>query len=203
MPNLGISPRALGISLVLLLIFGWLMRPQPKPIEAGPFAPPKQVEVEDYLQLPAPEGYRIRALDEYSVTAMIMSRERYWIDRQSKISPVDFLLGWGRITLEPNLSGIAYSQDGRWGNTRFRYDEIDIKPREISLSTANTHMIPEFGNREIKSRILRARRGDVLTMRGYLVRVDSNEDGWFWESSRSRRDWGNRACEIFYVTDIE
>ncbi len=201
MSNLPAIPRTLAIVLLVLLALGWFLRPQPKPIEAGPFDPPTQVEIDEPIELAAPEDYRITALDEYSLTAMVMSRKRYRLDRQSKISPVDFLLGWGNVTLEPNLSGIEYSQDGRWGNARFRYDAINIKPREITLTTANTHMIPEFGNREIKRRIMRARRGDVLSMKGYLVRVDST-DGWYWESSRTRRDWGNHACELFYVTEI-
>lgn len=201
MSNLPVSPKTLAIGLVVLLVVGWLARPQPEPVPAGPFDPPRQIAVEDVVELPGPENYRITALDEYSLTAMVMSRERYWFDHQSDVSPVDLLLGWGPVTMEPNLSGIEYSQGGRWGNTRFRYDEINITPREINLSIANTHMIPEFGNREVKRRIMGARRGDVLTMRGYLVRVDG-PDGWHWESSRTRRDYGNHACEIFYVTEV-
>jgi hypothetical protein len=202
MLNFPIPPRTLAIVLLAMAGVGLLIRPDPRPLEAGPFDPPIQVAIDDPVELTAPEDYRITALDEYAVTAMVMSRKRYWLDRQSDLSPVDFLLGWGQVTVEPNLSGISYRQDGRWGNTRFRYDAINLKPREINLATANTHMIPEYGNREVKRRIMRARRGDVLTMRGYLVRVDST-DGWYWESSRTRRDWGNHACELFYVTEID
>lgn len=201
MSYLPFAPRTLILALAALLVLGWLARPRPVPLEVGPFDPPRQIALDKPAELPAPENYRITALDEYSMTAMVMSRERYRFDRQSEVSPVDLLLGWGPVTVEPNLSGIRYSQGGRWGNTRFRYDEIDITPRMINLSIANTHMIPEEGNREVRKRIMRARRGDVLTMKGYLVRVDG-PDGWKWESSRTRRDFGNHACEIFYVTEV-
>lgn len=197
---LPVSPRTLAIGAVVLLVVGWIARPRPEPTPAGPFDPPRQVALDEPFELPGPENYRITALDEYSLTAMVMSRKRYWFDHQTDVSPVDLLLGWGPVTVEPNLSNIEYSQDGRWGNARFG-PGIDITGRRINLSTANTHMIPEFGNGDVRKRILRARRGDVLTMKGYLVRVDG-PDGWKWESSRTRRDYGNHACELFYVTEV-
>jgi hypothetical protein len=200
--NLPVAPRTLALVFVSALALTYAARPEPKTLEAGPFPEPEQREVEGRLELSAPAGFRIFAMDTYVVEAMVLSRKRYRWDREAKLSPVDFLLAWGPLTLEPNLSGIRYTQGGRWGSYRFGNEAISVRPREIVLNAANTHMIPETGNREVFRRLLRARRGDVLRMEGYLVRIEG-PNGWRWESSRTRADWGKRACEVFYVTHIE
>lgn len=179
----------------------WIARPEPKLVEAGPFNPPYQEALDGTLELAGPEGYLVTALDRYELSAMVMSTKRYRFDHQSKLSPVDFLLAWGPLTREPNLSGIRYTQSGRWGHTRFKFDEVNVSPRIMTVSSANTHIVPEFGNRALRRRLLRARRGDVVHLEGYLVRIDG-PDGWLWESSRTRKDYGDRACEIFYVTSM-
>jgi len=42
---------------------------------------------------------------------------------------------------------------------------------------------------------------DHIKLIGYLVKV--NFDNGTWESSLTRTDTGNGACEIMYVTDVE
>jgi hypothetical protein len=42
------------------------------------------------------------------------------------------------------------------------------------------------------------KRGEIVHMEGYLVRVDG-PDGFQWASSLSRSDTGNGACELFWV----
>lgn len=197
-----LPPRAAVFVVAALIGLAFLARPESPLVEAGPFPDPVQHELSEIPDLPAPEGYRITALASYSLEAMVMSRKRYYLDPQSKISPVDFMFGWNDVTIEPNLSGIDYSQDSRWGNTRFDPRAINLKPREINLSTANTHIIPEVGNAGLRRRMLHVRRGDVVRLSGYLVRVDG-PNGWNWVSSLTRRDYGNHACEIFYVTQFD
>lgn len=43
--------------------------------------------------------------------------------------------------------------------------------------------------------------GQVVTLCGYLVRVQV-PDGWHWNSSMTRSDSGNGACELAWVKDI-
>lgn len=197
-----LSPRSTVLAGLAIAALAWWAAPEPEPVETGPFAPPRQRPVEEVLELPAPEGFRITALDHYSMDAMVMSRKRYRWDTQAELAPVDLQLAWGQLTVEPNLGAIRYRQDSRWGNITFDRDEVEVTPGEINLSTANTHMIPAQGDRQIRSALLGARRGDVLRLQGYLVRVDG-PDGWAWVSSRSRGDFGNHACELFYVTGVE
>ena len=46
------------------------------------------------------------------------------------------------------------------------------------------------------------RQGDIVTLKGYLVRVEA-KDGWRWKSSLTREDTGGGACELIFVEDLE
>ena len=47
-----------------------------------------------------------------------------------------------------------------------------------------------------------ARKGQVVALEGYLVKVIS-KDGWWWKSSLTRNDTGNGACEVIWVEEVE
>ena len=44
------------------------------------------------------DGFNIKALAEYKIKARVLSRNNFSIGRESKISPVDFALGWGPMS---------------------------------------------------------------------------------------------------------
>ena len=44
--------------------------------------------------------------------------------------------------------------------------------------------------------------GQVVALEGYLVKVIS-KDGWRWQSSLTRNDTGNGACEVIWVEEVE
>ena len=79
---------------------------------------------------------------------------------------------------------------------------VSIIDREINAHLANTHIIPEPGNPVLGRGLLAVRRGEVVRLSGYLVRVEG-PGGLQWNSSRARRDSGNHACEVFYVTEMD
>jgi len=88
------------------------------------------------------------------------------------------------------------------GNRFYFYRWSDRPPiplSEIVEHSANMHMIPATD--EIKHRLDKVRVGQVVALRGYLVRVQS-PDGWRWNSSMTRRDTGNGACEVVWVSDV-
>lgn len=167
----------------------------------GPFPAPEQTELSYFKPLGVFGDYDIWAMDEFEIEGMILSRKRYRFDKESKLSPVDFLIAWGPLTQEPAVSQIEWSQSGRWGF--FRYPAgLGLSPQTITRNHSNMHVVPDPSDRYIRRQVLRVRRGDVVRMRGYLVQIDG-PDGWRWRSSRSRTDTGARACEIMFVTDIE
>jgi hypothetical protein len=61
------------------------------------------------------------------------------------------------------------------------------------------HLIPAAP--EVWTRLKRARPGQVVRLRGYLVSVTA-PDGWRWDISLSRTDTGAGGCEPFRVEGV-
>jgi hypothetical protein len=142
-------------------------------------------------------GYRITPLATFNVEARVLSRENYRMGREADLSTTDFMLGWGRMSDESVLRNIEISQSNRFGF--WRVQEFPIPQREIEISAANMHLIAADSN--VASRIADVRKGQLVHLRGYLVRADAS-DGWHWVSSLSREDTGAGACELFLVKEL-
>jgi hypothetical protein len=142
-------------------------------------------------------GYHITRLAKFDVEARVLSRQNYHTGRESDLSTTDFMLGWGRMSDESVLRNIELSQGNRFAF--WRVQEFPIPQREIETSAANMHLIAADSN--IAAKIAAVRRGQLVHMRGYLVRADAN-DGWHWISSLSREDTGSGACELFWVEEL-
>lgn len=199
-----ISPRMLAIAGGLVGAFLLYQTLRPAPLyPAGPFAEPVQKPIDETTDvvLAAPEGYYIVPTDTYEIEALVLSRARYRWDREADLSPVDFLLGWGTATLEPTVSNVSWSQSGRWGF--WQWDgSVPIDQNALENSVANVHIIPDVSNRNVRTALLGIGRGDSVRLGGYLVQV-TGENGYYWNSSRSRHDRGDGSCEVFYVTWVE
>jgi hypothetical protein len=61
------------------------------------------------------------------------------------------------------------------------------------------HLIPANG--AVENGLGKIRQGQIVRLRGYLVRVDAS-DGWHWASSLTRDDVGAGACELIWVEDV-
>jgi hypothetical protein len=62
------------------------------------------------------------------------------------------------------------------------------------------HMIP--ADEAVLKTLRNVRRGDLISLDGYLVSV-TGPGGWRWDTSLTRTDTGNGACEIVWVKRIE
>jgi len=142
-------------------------------------------------------GYQVTPLADFTVEARVLSRENYHVGREADLSQTDFALGWGRMSDEDVLKNIEISQSNRF--FFWRVQEFPIPERELETSAANMHLIPSDKN--IEREIDNVRRGQVVHLEGYLVRVDAS-DGWHWVSSLTREDTGAGACEVFYVQQV-
>lgn len=166
---------------------------------AGITAPeaPKQIalnnaetfEFNDYLLTP---------LADFSVKAKVLSREDYFLDRESELAPTDLALGWQQMSDEAVLSRINITQSGRW--YRWQVKEFPIPRRAIETQSANMHMIA--ADEDIAAMLDLVQPGQLIHFEGQLVRVEGY-DGWHWQSSLSRDDTGAQACELVYVTALE
>jgi len=144
------------------------------------------------------KNYTITPLQNFNIEARVLSKEKYRFDKEADLSPIDLALGWGKMSDEGILKNIDITQSGRWYH--WHTDRFPIPRREIETYSANMHMIP--ASKEIEKNLSKIRKGDVVMIQGYLVRVDA-KDGYYWVSSLSRKDTGAHACEVVFVKSIE
>lgn len=145
--------------------------------------------------LPAPRGWTLTAVATYTIKARVLHTRRYW-DAGRALVPRDVALGWGPMSDQAVLDGLKISQ-----STRFMFyqweDTPPIPGREIGCHSSNNHASPE-----VAAVIRRLRAGQIATLRGYLVNA-TGPDGGHWNTSLSRTDDGNGACELFYVESAQ
>jgi hypothetical protein len=141
------------------------------------------------------EGWHLTAVAEYHLRGRVLNTKRYYNDASAKLVPYDVAIGWQRMSDQAVLDQFSISM----GNRFFFYewsDEPAIPTDEIKVSAANNHVIA--ANDEVRGVIRGLRRGQILKMDGYLVNANGPE-GRTWNSSLTREDTGNGACELFYV----
>lgn len=203
-----------GLALVLfVLVLAPAAMAQPKPeIVSSPYIPWNAGWVSgDPLQAPLSKplkdiyynSYRITPKNEFAMKALVLSAKRYARntgDHPSNLAPVDFAVGWGPMSDPEILTQINIGQQDRW--YFFRSSGMSrLKPDGIYRHSGNMHMIP--ATQEVKDKLLQVQRGDVVSIRGYLVDVQAPVGGWRWVSSVSREDRGDGSCEVIYVTDVQ
>lgn len=140
-------------------------------------------------------GWTLKPLASYSVRARVLSTKRYRYDATAKLAPVDLALGWGPMSDSRLLDKLSVSQRGRWYN--FSYTDDSLSPAEIELCSANTHIIP--ADDAVRDTVLRAIRGDIVKLDGWLVECEPPGGGPPWRSSTTRMDTEGGACEIMFV----
>ena len=141
--------------------------------------------------------FTIQALADYDIKARVLSRNNFSFGEESNLSPFDLALGWGPMSDQSIIDKIDISQSNRWYH--WRADKLPIPAREISLNSANVHIIPK--NERIENKFDNVYKGSLIEMRGYLVKV-TKTDGWHWISSLKRDDTGGGSCELFWVEEL-
>jgi hypothetical protein len=191
-----------GLVALALLIIALIYFFYPETVityPAGITAPdqPKQINISETREWNLDE-FRFKALAEYQIKARVLSRNNFSVGKESEISPLDLALGWGPMSDQSIIDKIDISQSNRW--YRWRADVLPISSREISLNSANVHIIPK--DKIIEDKFDEVYKGSLIEMKGYLVEV-TTADGWRWRSSLKRDDTAGGSCELFWVEDLE
>ena len=132
---------------------------------------------------------------EYDIRGVVKGKKKY-SDYPSQVSEYDLILAWGDLNKEEYDQHVDYSQSGRW--YYYTYDQEFVEKGLIARNSANVHLIAE--NDEVKKDIRKIRKNDYIRIKGYLV--DVHFDNGAWETSMTRGDTGNGACEIILVEEI-
>ena len=184
----------------VLVLWGALHTWQRRPLHAAPGVlaaeAPEQIDLDHPAQLQR-DDVTLLTRAHFDATARVLSREDYRFDAGASLAPTDLALGWGRMSDSAVLDRIEISQSGRfyfWG-----VKDYPIPRREIEESSANMHLIPADAG--VRAMLDRVRAGEVVRIEGFLVDA-SRPDGWHWNSSLTREDTGNGACELVYVESL-
>lgn len=147
----------------------------------------------------------------YDISGIVTSVRDYWgFDGYETLVPRDVCIAWGSLG-ELYLNNKAeFRQLDRFCYGRMVDSGVDPaevftfktpfgQTRSSVSSMSNNHLIPSTA--EIRDAIFSLRAGDKIRISGYLV--DINYDNIVLQSSTTREDTGNGACEVIYVTGIE
>lgn len=151
---------------------------------------------------------KIDYLASYIIEGRVVKTFSYVpLTMQNRISPKDVGLTWGFLAQDEYNNKIEWKASGnRFLNWRIEdgnwYREV-IGESNFQEHVSNNHLIAS--NTEIENLIGKIKEGDYIKITGYLVNVHyERADGYkyYWNSSLSRKDTGEGACELIYVTDI-
>jgi hypothetical protein len=165
----------------------------------GVIAPEEPVQGECQRQVVAQvKDYTLTAMATYLIRARVLHTKHYWADGNDLV-PYDVALGWGRMSDQSVLDQMEVSQGNRFFFYQWR-NAPPIPQDEIICHASNNHLIAADGS--VASVISHLYPGEIVTMQGYLVNV-TRRDGFHWDTSLTRTDTGNGACEVMYVTGIK
>jgi hypothetical protein len=188
--------KALTVSAVTGLAIAVYLLPEPRVKRSpGILAPDEPRQGRQGDRAWDRKGYRLHALATFHVRGRILLRDRYWLGRESDLSPLDLTLGWGRLSDTSVLDGIDMYRGHRCFYWKPKTAGPPVPPREIVTHTANIHLIP--ADEKLADALTKLRIGDVVELGGLLVEVTAG--GWKWTSSLTREDSGPGACEVMWV----
>ena len=142
----------------------------------------------------------LNAKAAYTIDAQLVSKKRYHHGYMHQLAPYDFALTWG--DLPQYLDQLKFSQTSRFCLYNLKKNAT-VNPQYVQKHMSNNHLIPATKN--IAKALRKARKGDLIRIEGHLVDVEASRNGAVvssWNTSVSREDTGNGACEIIYVTRI-
>jgi hypothetical protein len=195
----------LFLLLLLCLLATGCNRPHPTGVESDeidasedPSQAPLSFQEPVVVELKKGE-VRLTPVAEYKIAALVVGRETYSYGWNAKVSPIDLALAWGKLADPESRKYVSYSQSNRW--TSFKMKEgSPFDPAYVISHASNHHIIPSTRNLWYAIKTIKEKQKVVLE--GFLVNIAGTYEGkpvW-WNTSLSRTDSGDGACEILYVT---
>lgn len=140
----------------------------------------------------------------YKISARVIEKHRILGDRLTELVPYDLGLVWGDLMKDRNYKKLRTHQYQRWVTYRYSAKDKDLLNKiDVAKHLSNNHIIP--ANKNIFRGIKKLRRYDKVYLEGYLVYCDvayRKTPLFQYNSSLTRDDTGDHACEVFYVTKI-
>lgn len=149
----------------------------------------------------------INYIASYTLSGKVVDVQKYYgSSLQNKLSPLDIGIAWGFLA-EDSDEKVTWTSNGtrflRWRTNDMDWYNKHGGEKGIGKYWSNNHLIPSED--KIEDLIKNIKKGDYVKIEGYLVKVryDGPDGEWFkWNSSTTRDDTENGACEVIYVTDV-
>ena len=173
---------------------------------AGMVAPQEPLQTNSLVKKPFfIKKYLIEPVATYDITARVLLTDRYRFSDGADLVPIDFTLGWGKMSDSGVFSHISLGHgfhDFWWYMSAQQQAEANISTQEIIEHSANTHLIPV--DNYVAGKLFQIHQYDVVRLQGYLVNVSRNDStNWHWATSTTRTDSGDGACELMLVENIK
>lgn len=198
----------LALVAVIAMVIGlrwWATRAVPRKIDRTPIdvaIEPHQedvTDVEPILWRHEKDAVTIKPIARYRIAGLVVGTSRYRFGWQGALVPWDVGLVWGEMASKDVLDHIHFQQSGRF--LHYLYSaKLPVDEGYVITHAANNHWIPASDN--VRRAIGQLDEGDVLEAEGYLVRAQ-RAGGGEWNSSLTRNDTGDGACELMYVKRLK
>lgn len=205
------SQRALVVLALVFLGYGvWrLVLPRawgtytsaPVPLEQEPIQtplePPERVTVTR-----GGRTFTIEKLFRYDHAGEVLSATSYDLTWTNDFFDVDVGTIWGP-TREQLKERFTFQQMGRFLFWRTEGQPTQEEKLDVTRHIANNHLIPAEGSQHLASAVRLVREGDLVRIRGALVRILDDQGRVLATSSVVRDDTGAGACEIIWVDELQ
>lgn len=148
------------------------------------------------------ETYMVKPIANYEIWGLVVTHNDItgFIDithDENSVDIKDLCVIWGANLHNEDYREVKYSSGDftcYWSYSRpmnFHFNKI-----------ANNHLLSD--NEAIRQQILRTKIGDQVRMKGMLVSYSpASNPSWVRNTSTTREDTGNHACEVMFVEDFE
>jgi hypothetical protein len=150
--------------------------------------------------------YVVRPLFNYELWGMIVSYHHAasFIDVSHKvwndfINTKDVCVIWGKNVVSGVYERMTFRN--RDFTCFYRYPDRETGRLFTENCLSNNHLLP--ADPLVADAVLRARKGDQVRFKGWLVSYGQKGAPFARISSTVRNDRGNGACEVVYVTEFE
>lgn len=149
---------------------------------------------------------RLTSDSSYSISARVESARTY-DDSISATIPYDLLLAWGNMADASVEDKLIWDQSNRQGSvsgTLGGMNGAGVSSDYVINHVSNNHLIP--ASDRIRSALATIKPGDLVRIDGRLadLRVQTDDNRILTvQTSKSRSDQGDGACEIIFVERIK
>lgn len=164
-----------------------------------------KIELREFAEKREGISYLIEPLFNYKLYGMVVTYQhsnswRNITHRRSKdfINTKDITVIWGYNLGVGDYQQVEFSHGDFTGYYRLPCDgSVKFEPAYFS----NNHLLA--GNTQIEKTFMEAQIGDQIYLEGYLVNYGHTKASGTRNTSITREDTGNNACEIIYLTDFK